>query len=66
MLNDNPLHAVRWHDSEAEIAATIRQALQVRKLRDACDMRHADSFGSDADARRALRMISLESAQVVA
>lgn len=66
MYNLNPIHSANLHASASEIAGTIRQALQVRKLRDECGLHHADSFTSERDARASLRALSLEHAEVLA
>ena len=66
MYNLNPIQSVNFHASTQEIAGTIRQHLQARKLRDECGLHHADTFTSERAAREALRGMSLEGVEVIA
>lgn len=66
MYNLNPLQSVNFHASAQEIAGTIRQHLQARKLRDECGLHHADTFAPEREVRASLRAMSLEGAEVLA
>lgn len=66
MYNLNPLQSVNFHASASEIAGTIRQHLQARRLREDCGLHHADNFTSERAAREALRGMSLENVEVLA
>lgn len=65
MYSMNPIHSVNLHASASEIAGTIRQALQSRKLRDECGVHHADNFMTEQAARESLRGMRLEGVEVL-
>lgn len=66
MYNDDyhPAHSPRADDSAVEIAARIRQGLQIIQLRQACGITYASRM-SDDDARASLRGMSLDNVEVM-